>query len=97
MQFYLKKYRSFPEKEARLILVQILSAVRYLNSYKNKVMTLEPCPLDKEVIHYDLKPQNILFHRNEVKVSDFGLCKVLENEETRLGKSNTYSQSELTS
>ena len=40
------------------------------------------------MIHYDLKPQNILFHKNEVKVSDFGLCKVLENEETRLGTDN---------
>ena len=37
-----------------------------------------------QIIHYDLKPQNILFHKGEIKISDFGLCKVLENEETRL-------------
>jgi len=29
------------------------------------------------IIHYDLKPANILFHDGEVKLSDFGLSKVM--------------------
>ena len=37
LQFYLKKYKQFPEKDAKLIIIQILSAIKYLNSYKNKV------------------------------------------------------------
>lgn len=40
--------------------------VRYLHNHKNKI------------IHYDLKPHNILFHRGDVKITDFGLCKVME-------------------
>ncbi|MFO0117659.1 MAG: protein kinase domain-containing protein [bacterium] len=28
-------------------------------------------------MHYDLKPQNIIFHNGEVKITDFGLCKVV--------------------
>ena len=33
-----------------------------------------------KVIHYDLKPQNILFHKGEVKVSDFGLSKYMSTD-----------------
>jgi serine/threonine protein kinase len=27
------------------------------------------------IIHYDLKPANIIFHNGTVKIIDFGLCK----------------------
>lgn len=49
-----------------------MQALHYLNSHKAKV------------IHYDLKPQNILFHRGCVKISDFGLCKIIEDDQTKL-------------
>lgn len=68
---YLKRYKSIPEKEAKTIIRQTLCGLKYLNDSKPRV------------IHYDLKPQNIIFHKGEVKISDFGLCKVLENNETR--------------
>ena len=45
---------------------QVLEALEYLNR------------LDKKVIHYDLKPQNILINKGEIKVIDFGLCKVMD-------------------
>lgn len=32
----------------------------------------------QKIIHYDLKPQNILFHNGEIKISDFGLSKVVD-------------------
>lgn len=38
----------------------------------------------QKVIHYDLKPQNILFHKGEVKITDFGLCKIQEADTTRI-------------
>jgi tousled-like kinase len=66
LYFYLKQNKQIPEKEAKLIISQILSGLKYLNDS------------DKKIIHYDLKPQNIIFHNGEVKITDFGLCKIVE-------------------
>ena len=35
--------------------------------------------LPKKIIHYDLKPQNILFNNLEVKLTDFGLAKIIDS------------------
>jgi serine/threonine protein kinase len=41
--------------------------------------------LKERVIHYDLKPSNIMFSEGVVKILDFGLCKVMaESEDTRI-------------
>ena len=44
LDFYLKQNKSIPEKEARSIVCQTVSALKYLNEIK------------PPVIHYDLKP-----------------------------------------
>ena len=44
LDFYLKQNRIIPEREARSIIIQIVSALKYLNERK------------PPVIHYDLKP-----------------------------------------
>lgn len=31
------------------------------------------------VVHYDLKPANILFHNGAIKVIDFGISKTIED------------------
>lgn len=36
--------------------------------------------LPKKVIHYDLKPQNIIFHQGKVKITDFGICKTTNED-----------------
>ena len=36
------------------------------------------------MIHYDLKPRNILFNNGEIKVVDFGLSKELNTDETKM-------------
>ena len=46
-------------------MLQLLCGLRHLHT------RAEP------IIHYDLKPANILFHDGEVKLSDFGLSKVM--------------------
>ena len=33
------------------------------------------------VVHFDLKPANILFHEGVVKVTDLGICKIIDQEE----------------
>jgi tousled-like kinase len=69
---YLKIHKTLSEKEARFIVAQILSGLDYLNKLK------------KKIIHYDLKPQNILFHNMEVKISDFGLAKIMEDNSDKI-------------
>ena len=74
----LKTEKIIMEKEARSILMQILSALRYLNqggSGKDSQFK------GKKFIHYDLKPGNILFDsQGNVKITDFGLSKVLDED-----------------
>ncbi|KAF6017306.1 TLK2 [Bugula neritina] len=72
LDFYLKQNKVIPEREARSIVQQIVSALRHLNS------------ISPPIIHYDLKPGNILLMRGqqcgEVKITDFGLSKIMEGD-----------------
>ena len=61
----LRRQGALPEKDAKSVLVGVLHGLRHLHSQR------EP------IIHYDLKPANILFDDGEVKLSDFGLAKVM--------------------
>ena len=77
---FLKAHGPMSEKEARGVIIQILSALRYMNSQPSKI------------IHYDLKPGNILYHKGNVKIVDFGLSKVVDHSIT-----NGHDTIELTS
>ena len=71
----LKENRFLPERDARAYLLQILSGMRYLSS---------PSKDGKRqgIIHYDLKPGNILFDRHgDAKITDFGLSKIVDAPE----------------
>jgi serine/threonine protein kinase len=63
----LKNSGPLPEKVALNYFSQIIDAFKVLN--KNNIM------------HRDLKPDNILLHDGILKLADFGFCKPLENEE----------------
>mmetsp|Transcript_14305 Transcript_14305/g.33943 ORF Transcript_14305/g.33943 Transcript_14305/m.33943 type:complete len:578 (+) Transcript_14305:51-1784(+) len=62
----LKMSGSLQEKEAKTIIVQILSGLRYLNISGRKI------------IHYDIKPSNVFYHAGQVKIGDFGLSKMAD-------------------
>jgi len=62
---HMKRHGSLPEREARGIIIQILSGLKYMNTNGRKI------------IHYDLKPGNLFFYSGEVKIADFGLSKVV--------------------
>ena len=63
---HLKAHGAMSEKEARGVLIQVWSALRYLN-------------MGKKIIHYDLKPGNLMYHKGNVKLTDFGLSKIVES------------------
>ena len=64
---FLRQNKNIQEKEAKLIIKQILEGLIYLNE------------LPQKIIHYDLKLENIIFNNMEVKISDFGLSKIIED------------------
>eukprot|EP00983_Pelagomonas_calceolata_P104369 1159016-Pelagomonas_calceolata.AAC.3 len=65
---------ALPEKEARSLLQQMFAGLVYLN---------QP---GRRVIHYDLKPANILFDTlGTAKITDFGLSKVGHRHNCRQG------------
>lgn len=64
----LKATPILPEREARIIIVQIFQGLVYLNKRPQKI------------IHYDLKPGNVLFDEVGIaKLTDFGLSKIVED------------------
>lgn len=71
---YLRAHQTLPEREARSIIGQVCSGLLYLSEQR------------KRIIHYDLKPGNILFHNGEVRIADFGLSKIMgEGDTTQMG------------
>lgn len=67
LSFYLKDKKCIEEQDAKKIIYQIFTALNYLNE------------LDVKVIHYDLKPSNVMFDCGVVKILDFGLCKLMDS------------------
>jgi tousled-like kinase len=97
LDFYLKQHKIIGEREARCerfafkfeksptgralfiiscigrsIITQVVSALKYLNEIK------------PPVIHYDLKPGNILLSNGnicgDIKITDFGLSKIMDED-----------------
>ena len=68
----MKKHKILTEKEAKSIMQQIFAGLKYLNEQPEKI------------IHYDLKPHNILLNNGEVKITDFGLAKIMDPNKNNL-------------
>ncbi|KAM4624334.1 serine/threonine-protein kinase tousled-like 2 isoform 2-T2 [Polymixia lowei] len=72
LDFYLKQHKLMSEKEGRSIIMQIVNALKYLNQIR------------PPIIHYDLKPGNILLVNGtacgEIKITDFGLSKIMDDD-----------------
>lgn len=71
MREYLKKRNRIDEEEAKIILIQICSAVNYMHN--------------KGILHRDLKLDNMVLENDgKVKITDFGLSTNLDGLENRL-------------
>ena len=68
LESYLSNVKTLSEKEAHSILVQLMSAMKYMNELKDPI------------IHYDLKPANILYFKGQIKLTDFGLSKIVGDD-----------------
>lgn len=58
---YITKKQKIKEKDAKKILVDILTGMQEL--------------VKNNLVHRDLKPENILIHDNVFKIADFGFGK----------------------
>jgi tousled-like kinase len=58
----LRKNGALPEREARSIIAQVFAGLVYLDRH--------------DIVHYDLKPGNILLDNGQVRITDFGLSKI---------------------
>lgn len=70
---YLKRNEYMPEDMVQEVSRQVLNGIKYVHSMR--------------ISHRDLKPDNILIASEEplmVKISDFGLAKMIQSEETFL-------------
>lgn len=66
----LRRRKRYSEAEARFFLVQLIGACQYMH--------------DNNVIHRDLKLGNLFLDGNmNIKVGDFGLAALIENEGER--------------
>ena len=73
LQGYMQSHGTLPEDPAKDMTRQILDALKYLHQ--------------KNITHRDIKPDNILLCSEDpfiVKLTDFGLSKVVKNSETFL-------------
>lgn len=77
---YLRSNKTLPEKEARSIIAQVFSGLQYLTEQQ------------KRIIHYDLKPGNILLDKGEVQITDFGLSKIMNETESTMDGMELTSQ-----
>ena len=77
---HLCKYKTVREREAKLIIKQVLLALRHITDPKRSEISGDGNA--NRVIHFDLKPGNILFFGHlTIRITDFGLSKYMNPDD----------------
>ncbi|KAH7544000.1 hypothetical protein ACOSP7_031051 [Xanthoceras sorbifolium] len=72
--FHQNQAQTLTWETRKKIIVQIAKGLEYLHDYCNP-----------NIIHFDIKPQNILLDRDlNVKISDFGLARLIDKDQTHV-------------
>jgi len=85
LQKLIKLKQVFSEEDACIILKQIADAfvsldrLHIVNSKSHRIT----------LMHRDIKPANILFHKDRVKVADFGFAKLIDDVDKDIRKPHT--------
>lgn len=77
---YLRQHKTLSERECKSIIGQVFSGLLYLGEQRRRV------------IHYDLKPGNILLHKGQVQITDFGLSKIMSDTDSTVDGMELTSQ-----
>ncbi|KAK1582235.1 hypothetical protein Q3G72_013075 [Acer saccharum] len=72
--FHKNEAQNLSWETRKKIIVQIAKGLEYLHDYCNP-----------NIIHFDIKPQNILLDRDfNAKISDFGLARLIDKDQTQV-------------
>merc|ERR1712232_1190009 len=79
---YIRKSQGMPADTAKFYAAEIVLALQYLHT--------------KKIVHRDIKPENILVDaEGHVKIIDFGLAKVVEDETLTICGTRDYWAPEM--
>ena len=70
LDMYLKIHKVLTERESRSLIIQVFIGLKYLHN--------------DGIIHYDLKPGNLLYKNGTIKLTDFGLAKIMNDPDSDL-------------
>lgn len=78
LRTFLKEKGPLQEDEALHLIYQVFDGLAHLSR------------LPQKIIHWDLKPENLLFDRRTLKICDFGLCSLMKYSEEDIALSVSF-------
>lgn len=75
LDFYLKQHKTIPEREARSVIMQVVSALKYLNEIKPPIIHYDLKPGEREILQFNsFAMEKCLRLHNSLTFDPFCLC-----------------------